>query len=278
MSAFTFDAHQVAPQTARAAWPKGKYRVAIMQSEIKDNSGNKQFSYGAKALERIGGGELPGSLLLQNLHIKHTNADAQRIGQSELSSICHATGVMKLTDTSNLHGHEFVVDVDTRFVQSKNEDGSLKVENGQPVGVTYNDVKGYYKKDGTAITAGAPAAQAPVAATPPQWATAMAPETPPSSQVLTPVEAAKVATIAPAVVPPALPATPEPLFTVGHNGAYVTEKPVNLEAVRALNLPPAEIVVNAYGTPDWIKGEDFYAKHFPVAAAVTDVPPWLMGK
>lgn len=272
MSAFTFDAHQVVPQTARAAWPKAKYRVAIMQSEIKDNSGNKQFSYGAKALERIGGGELPRSLLLQNLHIKHTNVDAQRIGQSELSSICHATGVMKLTDTSNLHGHEFVVDVDTRFVQSKNEDGSLKVEGGQPVGVTYNDVKGYYKKDGTAITAGAPAAQAPVAATPPQWAAAMAPE----PVVAPPVVPVQPPAPVPVAAPP-IPATPEPLFTVGHNGKYASgEKPITLEAVRALNLPPAEIVVNAYGTDGWIKGEDFYAKHFPVVAApVTDVPPWL---
>lgn len=271
MSSFIFDASTVSPQTARAAWPKGKYRIAITQSEIKDKNGNKQLSYGAKALEKLGGGEVPASLLLQNLNIQHSNSEAQRIALSELSSVCHAIGVMKLTATENLHGHEFVVDVEQRFEQDKNEDGSLKVENGLPVGKTYNDIKGYYKKDGSAITANVVQAQAQVSTAPPPWAGAMAttPVAPATlAQLPIPIQAAPV----PPIV--SIPASvPETLYYVSHKGAAPTGAPLTKAQVLALGHPPAEYQVNVMGTQDWVKGVDFVPVQQAQSAA--DVHPWM---
>lgn len=276
MSAFQFDASTVSPQTARAAWPKGKYRVAITQSEIKDSGDNKMLHYGAKALEKLGGGEAPASLLLQNLNIKHSNSEAQRIALSELSSICHAIGVLKLTDTSNLHGHEFVVDVDTRFVQDKNEDGSLKVEGGQPAGKTYNDIKGYYKKDGSAITANVVQPQAQVSTAPPPWAGAMAttPAAPPAQPVQAPA-AHSVPWSLPAAPPdaPVPPvAAPETLYYLSYKGAAPIGAPLTKAQILGLGHPPAEFMINAQGTQEWVKGTEFSN---PQPTVTPDVPLWM---
>lgn len=288
MSAIAFDASTVAPQSPRIAWPKGKFRIAITHSEVKDvgaqNSGNKGVQFGAKALEVIGaapGTPVPDSALLWNVNFMNKSADAQRIGQAELSSVCHATGVLKLTDTANLHGHPFIVEVDTEFVQGKNEDGSKKVNavTGQPEGITYNRVTGYYKNDGSPVVgSAAPGAAAPAAAgPPPAWAAAMA------SQAPAPVPPAAPAPLPVAAAPVSLPPAPAPaqpqLYYVNHKGQLVTPQPVSATSVHALGLAAAEIDVNPYGTQQWIKGTDFFAAQAPAAAPTPPVPaetpPWM---
>lgn len=299
MSQINFDATTVAPQIPRIAWPKGRYRVAIVSSEVKDvgakNSGHKAVFFAAKALAVLGapaGVEVPQSQILWNINYHNSNPDAQRIGQSELSSICHATGVLKLSDTQNLHGREFVIEVDQEFVPAKNEDGSLKVDGaGKPEGNHFNRIKGYFNADGSAIKASsatAPAAQVPAAAAPPAWA-AEQPAAAPAVQAPVPTPA-PVAAPTPVTLPPApAAAVPEKLYYVSHAGKVVNAKPVNVDGIRALNLPEAEINVVEVGSQTWVKGPDFFASLAPAAPAVpvapaapeaapaapASVPPWM---
>lgn len=272
MSLINFDATKVAPQTARAAWPKGKYRVHLTQSEIKDvgakGSGNKGIFLGAKAIGAPSETELPQTTIMWNINFMNQNETAQRIGREELSSICHATKVLQLKDTQNLHGRDFVIDVDTEFVQAKNENGTLKVENGQPVGTTYNRVKGYYNADGTAIVAGINAAATPSNAPKPDWAVAMeaAPEVAAPPVPVQPVapSAPPVVGAAPVVAPPTTTPT-EKLYYVANTTGYLAEQPINLIAIKAMNLVMAEIKVCEAGSTEWVAGDKAF-------------PPWLMGK
>lgn len=269
MSAFSFDASTVAPQTERTAWPKGKYKVAIVQSELKANSAGtgQVINFGRKALQNVDGGAVPTSLLLSTINIKNASEEAERIGKSEMSTVCHACGVLKITDTANLHGHEHIVDVDQEFVADKPE---KRDDKGQVIGKHYNRIKAYYKADGSSIVATTGQPATPVAATAaPDWAKQQGPPA-------TPPVASAPPTSAPVPPPPPAPAPTEPLYYINHKGANLSEIPENLAAVKARNLPVDEFFVCQFGTTDWVKGSLFA----PLAQAATppagDVPPpWL---
>lgn len=289
MSLLSFNANEVAPQTPREAWPKGKYRVVMTQSEVKESgakgSGNRGLHFGCKALEMLGapqGFQIPGSLLLGFINIHHSNPEAQRIGQSELSSICHATGVMVINDTSNLHGHEFVVDVDTEFLQAKNEDQSPKFDaQGKPEGTNVNRIKGYYKPDGSPIVSAAKPGAVPAAAGPPAaWAAAF--KNGPGTQAPAPAPTAPPPPVAatPITLPPTPVAAPPQQFYVNHGG--VNHHVVGVDGLRAkvteLNVPAETVNVNVIGSPEWKKASEILGVSVAAAPApapaVGGTPPW----
>lgn len=97
-----FDANSVEPDQGRdfAPLPAGAYEVEITGSEVKDaKSGNG--CYLSLELTVIGPtGE--GRKVWQNVTLTNTNDQAQKIGQGQLSALCHAVGIANLGDTDQL--------------------------------------------------------------------------------------------------------------------------------------------------------------------------------
>ena len=98
-----FDASAVAPQENRSSdpLPKGSYVVEITDAEIKDT---KNRSGTGLKLEYtvIDPPEYARRKVFQFINLKHTNEQAEQIGQSQLSALCRATGIDKLADTDQL--------------------------------------------------------------------------------------------------------------------------------------------------------------------------------
>jgi hypothetical protein len=116
-------------------------------------SGNGE---GLKLTFEIIDGQFKGRRVWENLNIRHSNEDTQRIAQSQLSALCHAVNVIKLLDTAALHFKPVRINVTVREAQ-----GIYKAS---------NNIKGYE----AAGAIGSPAATytPPPAAETPAWPTA----------------------------------------------------------------------------------------------------------
>jgi hypothetical protein len=105
MAQLQFDATQVKPQEALEAIPKGWYNLRIVESEAaptKDNTGG----YLKLAVEVIDG-QFANRKVFDRVNLWNSNPVAVEIAQRRLSAYCHATGVMNLQDSSQLHGIPF---------------------------------------------------------------------------------------------------------------------------------------------------------------------------
>jgi hypothetical protein len=152
MAQFNFDASQVAPQASTGPLPAGTYLAHITESDVQPlKSGNGE---GLKLTFEIMDGQFKGRKVWENLNIRHSNEDTQRIAQSQLSALCHAVNVIKLMDTAALHFKPVRISVTVREAQ-----GQYKAS---------NNIKGYESAGGFSAPA---AALAPVADTP-AWPTA----------------------------------------------------------------------------------------------------------
>ena len=101
MAAFSFDATTVAPQESLAPIPAGVYTAHITESDerpLKSGAGRCI----ALTFEVLSGPFARRKVWAQ-INYRHTNADAERIGQAQLSALCHAVGVLRPQDTSQLH-------------------------------------------------------------------------------------------------------------------------------------------------------------------------------
>jgi hypothetical protein len=157
MAQFNFDASQVAPQASTGPLPAGVYLAHIVESDVQPlKSGNGE---GLKLTFEIIDGQFKGRKVWENLNIRHTSEDTQRIAQSQLSALCHAVNVIKLMDTAALHFKPVRINVTVREAV-----GQYKAS---------NNIKGY-EAVGAGISAPATApTPAPVAvAEAPAWPTA----------------------------------------------------------------------------------------------------------
>jgi hypothetical protein len=157
MAQFNFDASTVAPQQATGPLPAGTYLAHITESDVQPlKSGNGE---GLKLTFEIMDGQFKGRKIWENLNIRHSNEDTQRIAQSQLSGLCHAVNVIKLMDTAALHFKPVRINVTVREAQ-----GIYKAS---------NNIKGYESAGGFSAPAATPQAPtpAPVAETP-AWPTA----------------------------------------------------------------------------------------------------------
>ena len=151
MAQFNFDASQVAPQASTGPLPAGTYLAHITESDVQPlKYGNGE---GLKLTFEIMDGQFKGRKVWENLNIRHSNEDTQRIAQSQLSALCHAVNVIKLMDTAALHFKPVRINVTVREAQ-----GIYKAS---------NNIKGYESAGGFS----APAAATPAADTP-AWPTA----------------------------------------------------------------------------------------------------------
>ena len=143
-----FDARQVEPTSTFDAIPAGKYLAAITDSEMKPtkNGSGKYLQLSFTILE----GEYKNRVLWARLNLENPNATAVKIARSELSAICHATGVMQPRDSVELHNLPLVI--------------SVKVKKREDTGELTNEIKGYERK-----ASAAQAPQAPVTDNTPPW-------------------------------------------------------------------------------------------------------------
>lgn len=145
----TFDASTVDPSPRFDPIPAGEYTVTVTSSEMKrtkDGAGQ----YIELALE-IQGGEFAGRRLFDRLNLWNSNRQAVEIAQRQLSQICHAVGVLQVTDSEQLHHKPC-----TAMVSVKKAEGNYSAS---------NDIKGYKPAAGAFAPARAPF-QPPAQATP----------------------------------------------------------------------------------------------------------------
>lgn len=146
-----FDATTVDPLGAGfEPIPDGDYEVVIVASQNKPTKAGTGSYLELKC--QVASGEYAKRLLWTRLNLKNPNPAAVEMAKRELSSICHATGVLRPKCKEDLHNIPVIVRV------TKRDDG----RGGQT-----NEIKGWMSKAQTeAATAAQPAAQAAEAAQP----------------------------------------------------------------------------------------------------------------
>ena len=155
MAQFNFDASQIAPQASTGPLPAGVYLAHIVESDVQPlKSGNGE---GLKLTFEVIDGQHKGRKVYENLNIRHTSEDTQRIAQSQLSALCHAVNVIKLMDTAALHFKPVRINVTVREAV-----GQYKAS---------NNIKGYEAAGGGISAPATAPTPAPVAETP-AWPTA----------------------------------------------------------------------------------------------------------
>lgn len=149
MSTLTFDATEVDPRKTFDPIPAGKYVAVITESEEKATRAGTG-SYLQLTFQVIEG-EFEGRKVWARLNLNNPNDQAVGIARAELSAICRAVNVMKLTDSSQLHDIPLVIKVAQR---PNKESGEVS-----------NEIKGYDPK--AATTTAKPTPPSGGATTPP---------------------------------------------------------------------------------------------------------------
>lgn len=154
MSQLYFDATSVEPAQPMSALPKGVYNAEITDSEMKDTAAGTgqymQFEF------TILDGEFAGRKAWARLNLVNQNKSAEDIARRELSAICHAVGVLRVSDSQELHNWPLQIDI--------------AVEKRKDTGEDTNRIKGYIPVAGAKPAAfGAAKPAAPAKAAPP-WA------------------------------------------------------------------------------------------------------------
>jgi hypothetical protein len=103
-----FDADSVEPMGDRSPVPPGDYRVACIKSQWKPTkTGGQMLEFTWQVLE----GPHERRMFWSKLNLQNSNATAVQIARAELSSICKAVGVMKLTDSIQAHDIPIIVSI-----------------------------------------------------------------------------------------------------------------------------------------------------------------------
>ena len=141
MAILNFDANEVEPAKGFEPLPDGNYKAVISASEEKETkAGNGKYL--AMTFDIIEG-DHKGRKVWTNLNIDNPNQDAVRIAYEQLSAICHAVGVLKPKDSTQLHDLPLLI-----YVKTTVKDGNSQT-----------NIKGYKSAQATTT------AKAPTAAT-----------------------------------------------------------------------------------------------------------------
>ena len=163
MAQLNFDAQSVAPQAAYTPIPAGVYTTEIVDSDVKPTQkGGTQAVFTLLVVD----GPFAGRKIFARLNVRNPSPEAERIGQAQLSALCHAAGVLQLQDTSQLHGKV----VRARITVRKDETGQYGDS---------NEIKGFEAAGGAgaqapAFTNATVPAAAPAQAAVPPWQKARA--------------------------------------------------------------------------------------------------------
>lgn len=160
-TAINFDANGVKPETGFEPVPNNWYRAMVIESEVKPTKDSRPDAPGAylQLTWQVLEGEFKTRKIWSRLNVQNPSAEAQRIGQAQLSAVCHATGVMKLTSSTQLHNIPTMIKV--------------VVKPGSAGFDPSNEIKEYKAIPGAtpvAAAAAAPTSNATPAAAAPAWA------------------------------------------------------------------------------------------------------------
>lgn len=162
---FNFDASTIAPQESFTPIPAGTYNAKAIKAEMRPlKSGN---GLALAMTFQVIDGPHANRQVFANLNVQHANPEAQRIAQQQLSTLCHAVGALKLSETT-LHQ---LLQKPVRI--------RVKVRQDPQYG-DKNEINGFEAMPGVARVPGAPsipaaahpaaAVQQPAAAAVPPWA------------------------------------------------------------------------------------------------------------
>jgi len=127
-----FDAANVEPVPNFDPIPAGEYLAMIVGSEEKTSRNGHQFlSLEFEVLD----GQYKGRKIWANLNLSHPNPETVKFARAELAAICKAVGVLRPTDSVQLHNLPMQIGV--RCV-SRKDTGELQ-----------NRIKGYSPKAAT---------------------------------------------------------------------------------------------------------------------------------
>ena len=136
MAQFNFDTNTVAPRENNfEVLPAGTYNAQVTESEITAlKSGNGSAL--KLTLEILSDG-YRGRKVWARLNVKHTNPTAEQIAQQQLRELCDAIGVVRMTDTVELHNKPMQVKLkirkdDSGQYEDQNEVVSFKALGGIP--------------------------------------------------------------------------------------------------------------------------------------------------
>ena len=124
MAQLNFDANEVQPLEAFEAIPAGEYEAVITDSEMKPNKAGTGTFLELKT--EIVSGECAGRKLTARLNLNNPSTKAVEMARRELSAICHAVGVLRPADSSELHNRPLLMKV--KLV--KRDDGTASNEVG----------------------------------------------------------------------------------------------------------------------------------------------------
>jgi hypothetical protein len=162
MAIFSFDSSTVEKRENNfELLPAGWYVAQITESDIvKLKSGKGD---GIKLTFDILSDSHRGRKIWQTLNVRHEIADTERIAQEQLGQLCDSIGIVRMTDTAELHNKPMQVKVKVRVSKD-------------PQYEDQNEIIGYKSVGGASAPsmqiparAAAPAASAPASSSPP-WA------------------------------------------------------------------------------------------------------------
>jgi len=196
-----FDATQTNLPTGATLLPEAIYDFKIVAHEYATKTDTNET--GLKLKLQVASGDHFGVIVTHSLSLWYKNEDAQRIAAQELSAYCHATGVPKLTDASQLYGKPFRARVILQEFEKKNAAG-LKTGEKQ----SSNKVTQWFYSDGSDLVKGQfGLAGAPQAGTAPQ----MTPHAQPAVQPVVQPQAQPAVQAQPQVQQPAQPQQAAPV-------------------------------------------------------------------
>ena len=183
VTALSFDASGIVPQAPLEIIPAGWYNMEITDAEVKATRG-KSGGTRANFELTVTTGDHKGRKVFAGINVKNANQQAQEIGQRELSAICHATGIINVSDLAAFIGKQLQVKVKVRKATDADKEQGYEDR---------NEPSGFKALEGAAV-GGAPAGPPAVGGPPPiaQAAPPAAPTAPPA--------------------PPAAPAAPAYVF------------------------------------------------------------------
>lgn len=126
MSQLNFDARQVDPQQSFEPIPAGWYNMMIVESEMKPTS-NGQGAYLQLSLKVVDG-QYAGRQVFDRLNLQNQNPVAVEIAYKRLSAYCHATGVIQVQDSQQLHGIPLKARVSVRTDSTGQYDPSNEIK------------------------------------------------------------------------------------------------------------------------------------------------------
>ena len=152
MALINFDATQVPPDERLEPIPAGIYNVQIVDSEMKPTGGGagQMLVLQLAVLD----GPHAGRRIFDNLNLENANPTTVEISYKRLSSYSHATNVLKVSDSQQLHGIPFSARIGVKVDKTGTYDPQ-------------NDVKRVGKLGDLQVTPGMQAPQPAFGAQPP---------------------------------------------------------------------------------------------------------------